>query len=182
MTGRDERYSDMQDQVEVKVRPLGLHEIVLVYGLGREFCEESPFLGASTFNPAALFSYWNAIYNAGIGQLFVAEDPDGRPVGVLGGTVSRDHVNGEIMASEIFWYVTESARRGGTGRGLIAAYEDWATARGATVITLAHTTHLMADQLSALYGKLGYTPHDVVYFKRPPQAPPEANPGEEVSE
>lgn len=152
--------------------------IHLAYPIGYRFAEEYPFEGRPEFSSTVFFEFWLNVINSGVGVLLVAIEDD-KVVGAFGGVISRDFACADLTASEVFFYVDEGSRGLGIGRALVGAYEEWAKISGATVISMVHMVELGAKKAGAMYHTLGYQPHDVVYFKRLPPAPP-ATTGDEV--
>jgi hypothetical protein len=85
--------------------------------------------------------------------------------GAIAGVLYENVFDGELCASELFWYVWPGARKG-SGTALLHAFEEWALGRGATRVTMAHMLHNMPERLGAFYERNGYTPFEQHFVKR----------------
>lgn len=65
-----------------------------------------------------------------------------------------------VMAVELFWYATD-----GTGRQLLAAFEDWAREINASQVVLSTVLRHGGDRVGKVLGRAGYTPQETSYAK-----------------
>jgi hypothetical protein len=84
-------------------------------------------------------------------------------VGFLLGSLSITWQGGEVVASELAWFV-EQEHRGFGAIKLVHAFENWATERGATAIAMADIEGL--TDLQSTYERLGYRKVETTYVKR----------------
>lgn len=90
----------------------------------------------------------------GIG--FIAET-DGEPVGMIGAMRFVHPMSGELMASEVVWWVNPEAR--GIGMRLLRAVEGWARQHGVKRLQLIAPT----EATETLYARLGCLPVERIY-------------------
>jgi GNAT superfamily N-acetyltransferase len=84
--------------------------------------------------------------------------------GAIAGVVYENVFDGELCASELFWYVWPGAQKG-TGTRLLEAFEEWAKFRKCTRVTMAYMLHNMPDRLAKFYEQQGYTKFESHYVK-----------------
>jgi GNAT superfamily N-acetyltransferase len=84
--------------------------------------------------------------------------------GAIAGALYPNVFDGELCASEFFWYVWPGATKG-TGTCLIEGFEKWARKRGATRVTMAYMVHNEPERLAAFYTKRGYLAFETHYVK-----------------
>lgn len=89
----------------------------------------------------------------------------GEPVhGMLIGFVQPALVNRRhLQASEIVWWVDESARKTGAGMALLREFLRQAKARGAESVTVTRQVTLEPERVGAIYRRMGFRPTDVTY-------------------
>ena len=92
-------------------------------------------------------------------SLIVMGDP---AVGMVGGIIYPHYFNDEIIAQELFWWVSP-AHRGGGGTRLLDAFEQWAEDEGADKIMMIS---LEKNDVSGIYKKRGYTSLEHTYEKK----------------
>src|SRR5262245_4390699 len=85
--------------------------------------------------------------------------------GAIAGVLYENVFDGELCATELFWYVWPGAHKG-SGTALLAAFEEWARWRGATRVTMALMLHNMPEALGSFYERKGYQPFEKHYVKR----------------
>lgn len=84
--------------------------------------------------------------------------------GAIAGVLYENVFDGELCASELFWYIWPGAQKG-AGTALLEAFEEWAKDRGATRVTMAYMLHNMPERLAAFYEKRGYRPFETHYVR-----------------
>ena len=83
--------------------------------------------------------------------------------GMIGAMVTPDFVTGDLICSEMFWYVDPSHRR--QGIKLHRALEVEAKNRGCARIYMVHLAKLNAGKMEKYYLRCGYDPLEVFYSK-----------------
>jgi len=132
-----------------------------LYPLAVEFYSRSQFL--RHFDLTRFTSCWTELLRQGTGRIFLLIDDSAQIAGVLGGVVYPDLNNGELIATEFFWYVADGVR--GQGMKLYRAFEAWARERGCTQMRMVHLLDSMPGKLARVYTHLGYVPAEVHYVK-----------------
>lgn len=139
---------------------LEVSELSKLSELGLKFYAESGLPGR--FVPSVFEASWTKFYGLGMGQIFKLEE-DGKVVGAIGGMIYPDPNDGDLVASEMFWFVEPEARGGGIR--LFIAFENWAKERGAKRIAMIHLQSLAPEALERLYFRKGYRKTESHYFK-----------------
>lgn len=113
-------------------------------------------------------SFVNSIVNMlsdGRGMVFVAER-DGELCGMIGVMLSRHWFNESLLlASDMFWWVDDSARGSSAGLKLLNAAESWAKECGCYMMVMAHTPTIQPEKVHNLYIRRGYAQQDTYYAK-----------------
>ena len=92
-------------------------------------------------------------------QTEIVLETGGRVVGMIGLAVLPHFMSGELVASELFWWVEPEARRGTGGVRLLRRAESWARSTQAVRMQMiAPTAHV-----AKFYQALGYVPMEVAY-------------------
>ena len=71
----------------------------------------------------------------------------------------------ELIAQELFWWVTEDHRGTSAGIRLLFALEKQAKQMGAKKLIMACLDGLDGKRVAKMYGKLGYVPQDQNFVK-----------------
>jgi GNAT superfamily N-acetyltransferase len=124
--------------------------------LCRQFSEASHFV---KYKPDVFRRTWESLIDSGFGVLLVQDDFHG----MLGAMAYPDPNSGETIATEMFWWVDPQHR--GKGQELLSAYEQWASAVGATKAIMVHLSDSMPERLKMLYKRKGYSEMETHYVK-----------------
>ena len=143
-----------------KVRPILPDEIPGLFDMADMFFSESSFLVG--FDRDVFVRSWTGFLDGGNGIIFVVEVA-GIFVGALGALKFQDPNNGNLIASELFWYVRPEHR--GKGLDLLAAFENWADDAGCQQKTMVYLTDSMPDQVKRIYERKGYRAMEIHYTK-----------------
>lgn len=141
------------------IRPLRIDDLPAAAALGRFFYEEGALPGVLV--PEVFIATWTHMLSSGNGVIFGKFAGD-ELVGFLGGVIYNDPNDGELVASEFFWFIRKEYRGGGIA--LLDAFEEWAKGMGAKRIVMVHLTNLMPESLGAFYRRRGYSPIEVHYM------------------
>ena len=90
-------------------------------------------------------------------SLLVAGEP---ATGMIGGIIYPHYFNDEVIAQELFWWVSPLHR--GSGIKLLNAFEEWAEKRGADKVMMIS---LEKNDVSRIYTKRGYSALEHTYEK-----------------
>lgn len=144
----------------MKVIELTKDELWELPKLAEEFYNSSSHL--KVFNAEIAVANWQSIIENEIGIVFGLKDND-EIIGMLGAMKVPDLHTGEMLATEIFWFVSESKRR--NGLLLVREFEKWAKLNKCSRIMMAHMQDLMPEKLEMLYTRLGYSLMEKSYVK-----------------
>jgi GNAT superfamily N-acetyltransferase len=141
----------------VSVPPERLPEMA---ALGFQFQEEGALPGK--FIPEVFVKTWGNLIRMNLGVLFGLEK-DGRLVGGLGAILFPDPNDGELVANELFWFVSKEHR--GQGLKLLEVFEGWAADFNVKRVSMVHLENLSPKALNRLYRSRGYRVVETHYFK-----------------
>lgn len=85
-------------------------------------------------------------------------------IGMLGGVVFQQPFSGEIIASELFWWLDPNHR--GHGGWLLKRFEKWAAAKGATRVQMM--APIDKPRVAETYVGLGYASIETIYQRNLP--------------
>jgi len=116
------------------------------------------------FNLDVFLKNWTVLLenNMGVMWKYVKND---QIVGMLGGILSPDILDGSLTATETFWYVHPEHRTGRGGLELLLTFEKWAVEIGANRIMMAHLVEHNSETLKKLYERRGFKPIEIFYSK-----------------
>lgn len=134
----------------------------LVKPLAEEFFRESRSPGKLCLDH--LFGVISLMMSQGkIGMFFL--ERDGRPIGVSVGLLGQHLMTGEVMVSELVWYVQEPHRGSLVSLHLFRALESWAIMCGATILIAGYHAGLMEEALSQFYLSRGFIRMETIFQK-----------------
>jgi len=142
------------------IREATPEDLSLLEPLARQFYAESRFLDG--FSGERFEAIWRELMASGRGVIFLLLD-GGQVAGGLGGVMYPEPYSGAGVATEFFWYVGAGHR--GSGMKLYWAFEEWARRKGCSQIRMVHLTDSMPEQLSRVYGRLGFEAAETHYVK-----------------
>ena len=135
-------------------------EFVELAGLASKFYSSSSAL--KKFDINVFCSTWNNLYSIGAGVIFLLKR-ELDIIGVIGGIKYPDVNSGELIATEMFWFVDQEKR--GNGIKLFKRFESWARDNKCKSIIMVHLIDSMPDKLKKLYTRYGYKPIEISYKK-----------------
>jgi GNAT superfamily N-acetyltransferase len=107
---------------------------------------------------------WAQLLTHNFGAMWVGMK-SGVPAGFIGGILAPDINNGDIVASETFWYVLPKFRGSTIGVRLVNHFEVWARDMKAARIIMAHLADSMPEALKEFYERRGYRPRETSWIK-----------------
>lgn len=116
-----------------QVRPLLLSEATLLLPGARQFFGEGNLLGA--LNEKSFVTGVVNMLTSGIGVFLVYGEPPFE--GAIGGVIYPDYATGDLIASELFWYVMPQSR-GVAGVRLLKEFELEVKRKGAKRLMMMH--------------------------------------------
>ena len=141
------------------VRPATPDDVPALVTLGAQFHASTPYGALVPWNAAHVAAVTTALV-AGERSTVLVAGRDGAPVGMLALALYPHPVSGEVVASELVWFVAPAHR--GVGVRLLRAGEAWAQAQGATVMQMVAPS----EDVGQMYARLGYTPVETAWQRR----------------
>lgn len=142
------------------IRELKAEELKLAASIGQQFWDEGFLPGKLV--PEVFVKNWTFLIGNGMGKIFGLYQ-DENLVGALGSIVAPDLNDGELTATECFWFVDEKNR--GNGVKLLLNFVNYAKEIGCVRVNMVHVFNSHADKLKNLYERLGFSPVETHYIK-----------------
>jgi GNAT superfamily N-acetyltransferase len=143
------------------IRKAQIHDWNQIGALGLKFYEEAQDLKGELI-PEVFAQNWQSYIEAGYGHVFVSMEGD-EVCGTIGGFLTRDPCNNDLVCTEAFWFVHPEKRR--NGALLLRHWIHFAKESGARRMSMVHLQHLQSDRLAVFYQKLGFEPIEQHYIK-----------------
>lgn len=142
------------------IRALRPNEAHLLLPGAREFFAAGNLMGK--LNEASFVHGVRNLVTAGTGLVYAA----GAEVveGAIGVAIYPDFSTGDIVASELFWYVL-NGNRGTLGVRLLKLMEGQLRLRGVSRLMMMHLETGQSAAFGNLYGRLGYCQKEHIYAK-----------------
>lgn len=150
----------MTDKPKYIVGQASESDIESIAMIGKSFYGEGSLPGR--FNADVFANSWHSFIDSGSGVIFHLS-LYGEIVGAIGGLIYPDPNDGDLVASEFFWYVEKGHR--GHGLELLYKFEDWAKSSGAKRIIMVHLSSLMPEAIKKIYQRNGYSELETSYIK-----------------
>lgn len=99
----------------------------------------------------------NRLYELRMAYAFFATDDSGTPIGLIAVTIADQIFTGDLLASELLWFVTKGHRTGSAALRLLRAAEKEARDLGASKFSMIHLQALTPDKLRDFYVARGYS-------------------------
>jgi len=114
---------------------------------------------------------WDELMASGKGAIFVARanGPGTKIVGALGALIHPDIIDGELTATEFFWFVDPAWRSLGVGKALLSKFEAWGQSRLAERFIVSRLLAVESASVEKLYHQFGYLPLETHYIKEIPR-------------
>lgn len=135
---------------EMTIRPAKESDIPRIVELGRQFLINGPYNQQVEDNPEKAAEFAFSVLHKLKGYILVSEGENGVN-GVFSFIITPHYFSGELVATELIWYVEPSARKGGTGTRLLGIAERVARALGAKRMQLTAPT----EEVGNLYKYCG---------------------------
>ena len=134
-------------------------DIPRIVELGSRSMVDGPYAGKFKNNPEHSAKF--ASYIVGGAGLVLLWEEDGHVGGLIGFLVLPHYFNGEVVASEMMWYVEPEHRAGGAAMHLMWEAQKEAKRMGATRMAFAAPN----EEVGRIYRRFGYKPLETVYEK-----------------
>lgn len=134
-----------------------------IVAMAQAFLRETPYGQHMPTRPEALAAFAGRLIMSPDGVILVAPQPYGDLAGMIALWSYLHPMSGEVVASELVWWVNPAAR-GSLGVRLVRRAEAWARAKGAVVLQMIAPTH--APRVGEFYRALGFDEIETSYQKR----------------
>ena len=142
------------------IKELDPKELPRTAEIGLKFWEEGSLPGS--LKPEVFVKNWTFLLDNGMGRIFGLYE-EGQLSGALGAIVAPDLNDGELCATECFWFIDPDKR--GNGVKLLLNFVKYAKEIGCVRVNMVHLFNEHADKLQKLYEKLGFSPVEKHYIK-----------------
>ncbi len=137
------------------IREAVADDIPRLVEMGQAFFTVMGMLEPITFDGETFSRALEALIEGDDGAVFVADEDE--VIGFIGGMVFPLFFNARhLTGQEMFWWVDEDRRKGGAGRDLCTALEEWARGKGAGSFTMVALESLRPVAVAAIYERVGY--------------------------
>lgn len=143
------------------IEELKITEIDSLTEIANNFFASSDFL--NDFDMKVFKKNWSFFIENDVGVIFISKDKDNKPTGAIGGCMYPDPNNGELLATEFFWFVNPECR--GSGIKLLKVFEKWAKEKGCKKVIMVHLSDSMPEKVSNIYIRFGYRKAETHYIK-----------------
>lgn len=146
------------------IRLLTPEEFSLCLPYGERFHREMDVPGV--FSPETFLTKWGQFHSLGLGVIFGLWRGE-ELIGGLGGVTIPDLTTGQLVTSELFWYIQEASRHGTWPIRLLKTFRQWGKSQGAVRFRMVHLLRQDEDpstvKLASVYRHLGLRPIEVAY-------------------
>ena len=133
--------------------------------LANDFHDASPMNGIAQFDVEGYASFYkNALNNPDVG-IWLAEI-DSKIVGITGALVFPLYFSPtHLVAQELWWWLTPTARGSGAGAKMFKQIEQWAKEKNAKSLFMIALEDDRADKMEKVYIRAGFTPLERTFVK-----------------
>lgn len=141
------------------IREATLADLPTLVAMGREFLQ-SVYPRRFADAPAQLEAFGQAMLTSDGQRLLLAAEQDAQVVGMMGLVVYPHPMSGDVIAAELFWWVSPT-HRGSAGARLLRQAETWAKNKGAAVLQMVAPS----DAVASFYERIGFDRVETVYHR-----------------
>ena len=141
------------------IREATLDDIPSLLVLAKHFIEQTEYKRTLAINFEQLTTLGQNLINGPDGVIFISES-GGKVTGMMGLLACTQPMSGELVVSDMFWFV-EPESRGSAGIRLLRRGERWARATGATSLIMVAPT----VRVGKFYKRIGFLHIEAVYHK-----------------
>ena len=133
--------------------------------LANDFHDASPMNGIAQFDVEGYASFYkNALNNPDVG-IWLAEI-DSKIVGITGAMVYPLYFSPtHLVAQELWWWLTPTARGSGAGAKMFNQIEQWAKEKNAKSLFMIALEDDRAEKMEKVYIRAGFTPLERTFVK-----------------
>lgn len=136
-------------------------DVDAIVAMGLRFQADSSYAAYLRATAETMRALTLAVISNDASVLFVAEQDDAI-IGMIAATLCANPMSGELVGTEVVWWMDPEARGGRTALRLVRAAENWARDCGAVVFQMAAPT----AKVGHFYGVLGYDAIETHYQRR----------------
>lgn len=147
------------------VRKATLEDFPHYLALAREFHAASPMHNVIDLDAVGYEQFYTkAIHDDNIG-IWIAEVGDDF-VGITGALLYPIYFSpSNLVAQELWWWMTPKARGHGVGKAMFNAITEWAKAKNAKAVFMIALEDENVDKMTNLYAREGFKPMERTYIK-----------------
>ena len=136
--------------------------------LARMFHVASPMHNVIAFDDKGYSQFFlNALEQPTVG-IWLAEI-DGEVVGIAGALLYPMYFSpNNLVAQELWWWLTPKSRGSGAGAKMFKQIEDWAKDNGAAAVFMIALEDSRAKKMEHLYARAGFRPMERTFIKEVP--------------
>lgn len=142
----------------MEIRAARTADIPALVAMGMRFATSDAYKDLLGGTPACIQRLVERVM-ADPGSAALVADSDGVLVGMMGLTSYVQPMSGELIATEIVWWVDLDRRGSTAGLRLLKAAEAWARGMGATRLQMIAPT----DHVAQFYERVGFTRVEIHY-------------------
>lgn len=133
--------------------------------LAKDFHDASPMKDIAAFDADGYGKFFlNALNNSDVG-IWLAEI-DSKIVGITGALVYPLYFSPtHLVAQELWWWLTPTARGSGAGAKMFNQIEQWAKEKNAKSLFMIALEDERADKMEKVYIRAGFTPLERTFVK-----------------
>ena len=138
------------------IRKAKLEDLEVYNELLKDFHKASPMDGVVAFSPEGCLQFLHASVTNESVLLLVAEI-GGEIVGVTSAVLYPMYFNPDaLVAQELWWWLTPSARGSGAGNLMFKELEQWSKDKGASVLFMIALEDERANAMEKVYARAGF--------------------------
>lgn len=151
--------------MQLAVRPATAADLDQYVVLAKDFHEASPMNGISAFDVEGYGQFFlSALNNPDVG-IWLAEI-DSKIVGITGAMVYPLYFSPtHLVAQELWWWLTPTARGSGAGAKMFNQIEQWAKEKNAKSLFMIALEDDRAEKMEKVYIRAGFTPLERTFVK-----------------
>jgi N-acetylglutamate synthase-like GNAT family acetyltransferase len=147
------------------IRKAKLEDLEVYNELLKDFHKASPMDGVVEFSPEGCLQFLHtSVTNESV--LLLVSEIDGEIVGVTSAVLYPMYFNPDaLVAQELWWWLTPSARGSGAGNLMFKELERWSKDKGASVLFMIALEDERANAMEKVYARAGFKPMERTFSK-----------------
>ncbi len=151
--------------MNITIRPAVESDLTTYNELLKDFHKASPMDGVVSFSPEGCLQFLNtSVANESV--LLLVAEIDNEIVGVTAAVLYPMYFNPDaLVAQELWWWLTPSARGSGAGNLMFKELEQWSKSKGASVLFMIALEDERANAMEKVYARAGFKPMERTFSK-----------------